>query len=130
MTWKVQLPSPMLIVLSFSFIFEQNLFTDYGFEYSDEEVEEEDVDIENQYYNSKGIGHGCVWEAFSRPRVTLSGVQVCWRAVIRQKPCEAFKRSSRWSQTRLSGKQKGNIVLSMGLYNTSAVLLCAGASRP
>jgi hypothetical protein len=27
---------------------------DYGFEYSDEEVEEEDVDIENQYYNSKG----------------------------------------------------------------------------
>jgi len=28
--------------------------TDYGFEYSDEEVEEEDVDIENQYYNSKG----------------------------------------------------------------------------
>ena len=28
---------------------------DYGFEYSDEDVEEEDVDIENQYYNSKGI---------------------------------------------------------------------------
>lgn len=28
--------------------------TDYGFEYSDEEQEEEDVDIENQYYNSKG----------------------------------------------------------------------------
>lgn len=28
--------------------------TDYGFEYSDEEPEEEDVDIENQYYNSKG----------------------------------------------------------------------------
>ena len=27
---------------------------DYGFEYSDEEVGEEDVDIENQYYNSKG----------------------------------------------------------------------------
>lgn len=27
---------------------------DYGFEYSDEEIEEEDVDIENQYYNSKG----------------------------------------------------------------------------
>ncbi len=27
---------------------------DYGFEYSDEEVQEEDVDIENQYYNSKG----------------------------------------------------------------------------
>uniref|UniRef100_A0A061QWV0 COP9 signalosome complex subunit 2 n=1 Tax=Tetraselmis sp. GSL018 TaxID=582737 RepID=A0A061QWV0_9CHLO len=28
---------------------------DYGFEYSDEEPEEEDVDIENQYYNSKGM---------------------------------------------------------------------------
>ena len=28
---------------------------DYGFEYSDEEAEEEDVDIENQYYNSKGL---------------------------------------------------------------------------
>ncbi len=27
---------------------------DYGFEYSDEEYAEEDVDIENQYYNSKG----------------------------------------------------------------------------
>ena len=27
---------------------------DYGFEYSDEEQEEQDVDIENQYYNSKG----------------------------------------------------------------------------
>ncbi len=29
-------------------------YADYGFEYSDEEPEEEDVDIENQYYNSKG----------------------------------------------------------------------------
>ena len=28
---------------------------DYGFEYSDEEYGEEDVDIENQYYNSKGL---------------------------------------------------------------------------
>lgn len=27
---------------------------DYGFEYSDEDQEEQDVDIENQYYNSKG----------------------------------------------------------------------------
>lgn len=31
---------------------------DYGFEYSDEEPEEEDVDIENQYYNSKGASAG------------------------------------------------------------------------
>lgn len=28
---------------------------DYGFEYSDEDPEEEDVNIENQYYNSKGL---------------------------------------------------------------------------
>lgn len=28
---------------------------DYGFEYSDDDYIEEDVDIENQYYNSKGI---------------------------------------------------------------------------
>ena len=27
---------------------------DYGFEYSDEDPDEEDVAIENQYYNSKG----------------------------------------------------------------------------
>ena len=27
---------------------------DYGFEYSDEDLDEEDVAIENQYYNSKG----------------------------------------------------------------------------
>lgn len=30
---------------------------DYGFEYSEEEQEEQDVDIENQYYNSKGISN-------------------------------------------------------------------------
>ncbi|KAK9794025.1 hypothetical protein WJX73_004702 [Symbiochloris irregularis] len=28
---------------------------DYGFEYSDEDAEEQDVDIENNYYNSKGL---------------------------------------------------------------------------
>lgn len=27
---------------------------DYGFEYSDDDFAEADVDIENQYYNSKG----------------------------------------------------------------------------
>ena len=27
----------------------------YGFEYSDEEMSEGAVDIENQYYNSKGL---------------------------------------------------------------------------
>lgn len=34
---------------------------DYGFEYSDEEQEEQDVDIENQYYNSKGISDKCYY---------------------------------------------------------------------
>jgi len=38
--------------------FTLGLVADYGFEYSDEEVEEEDVDIENQYYNSKGTDLG------------------------------------------------------------------------
>ncbi|KAL9685358.1 hypothetical protein QQ045_022807 [Rhodiola kirilowii] len=28
---------------------------DYGFEYSDEEPEEQDIDIENQYYHSEGL---------------------------------------------------------------------------
>ena len=28
---------------------------DYGFEYSEEEEVQEDVQIENQYYNSKGV---------------------------------------------------------------------------
>lgn len=37
--------------------------TDYGFEYSDEEPEEEDVDIENQYYNSKGARRGALSRA-------------------------------------------------------------------
>lgn len=36
---------------------------DYGFEYSDEEVEEEDVDIENQYYNSKGAPAAFAYKA-------------------------------------------------------------------
>lgn len=40
---------------------------DYGFEYSEEEPEEEDVDIENQYYNSKGLLEG------DDPREALEG---------------------------------------------------------
>ncbi|KFM23413.1 COP9 signalosome complex subunit 2 [Auxenochlorella protothecoides] len=28
---------------------------DYGFDYSEDEMEEQDVDVENQYYNSKGL---------------------------------------------------------------------------
>jgi len=46
-----------------------NDMEDYGFEYSDEEVEEEDVDIENQYYNSKGLIEG------DDPKEALKGFQ-------------------------------------------------------
>ena len=62
MTWKVhqllQLVELASIELNtsgqngFNNIF--GMLADYGFEYSDDNVEEEDVDIENQYYNSKG----------------------------------------------------------------------------
>lgn len=34
---------------------------DYGFEYSEEEPEEQDVDIENQYYDSKGNFQPVQW---------------------------------------------------------------------
>ena len=38
---------------------------DYGFEYSEEEPEEQDVDIENQYYNSKGMHEKLLSRLFS-----------------------------------------------------------------
>ena len=38
---------------------------DYGFEYSEEEPEEQDVDIENQYYNSKGMYEKLLSRLFS-----------------------------------------------------------------
>jgi hypothetical protein len=43
--------------------------TDYGFEYSDEDNQEEDVDIENQYYNSKGqsVSGSLPWRAQATP---------------------------------------------------------------
>ena len=39
---------------SLDHIAEMSDLEDYGFDYSDDECAEEDVDIENQYYNSKG----------------------------------------------------------------------------
>lgn len=47
----VELPPDRCAVVAYTGLVSH---TDYGFEYSDEEPEEEDVDIENQYYNSKG----------------------------------------------------------------------------
>lgn len=48
---------------------------DYGFEYSDEEQDDEDVAIENQYYNSKGLVE-------SNPQAALSG----FADVVRMEP--------------------------------------------
>ena len=67
---------------------QQSGHADYGFEYSDEEVEEEDVDIENQYYNSKGKAHRQMSAKTASSMQTLPTIptlQVCWRAAIRQK---------------------------------------------
>lgn len=51
---------------------------DYGFEYSDEEQDDEDVAIENQYYNSKGLVE-------SNPQAALSG----FADVVRMEPEKA-----------------------------------------
>ncbi|XP_022892481.1 COP9 signalosome complex subunit 2-like [Olea europaea var. sylvestris] len=51
---------------------------DYGFEYSDEEPEEEDVVIENQYYNSKGLVE-------TDPEAALEG----FAKVVRMEPDKA-----------------------------------------
>lgn len=53
----VQSVSSVSMYLQFFSFFLSHLdadMEDYGFEYSEEEPEEQDVDIENQYYNSKG----------------------------------------------------------------------------
>ncbi|KAI3820628.1 hypothetical protein L1987_08176 [Smallanthus sonchifolius] len=47
--------SPILNQLFIAHLATDADMEDYGFEYSVEEPEEQDVDIENQYYNSKGI---------------------------------------------------------------------------
>lgn len=41
-------------MIFFSFFVKDADMEDYGFEYSEDDAEEQDVDIENQYYNSKG----------------------------------------------------------------------------
>lgn len=47
---------------------------DYGFEYSDEEPEEQDVDIENQYYNTKGTCLDIIHlKSFIEAQLALSG---------------------------------------------------------
>jgi hypothetical protein len=51
---------------------------DYGFEYSDDEPEEQDVDIENQYYNSKGSLPISFILVFPRRCVFSDPVYVVW----------------------------------------------------
>lgn len=46
--------APLVLISCFYLLIEDADMEDYGFEYSDDEPEEQDVDIENQYYNSKG----------------------------------------------------------------------------
>lgn len=54
---------------------------DYGFTYSDEEdVDEDEVDVENAYYNAKGAD---AWRERLREARGLTDAreeQVCWRA--------------------------------------------------
>lgn len=47
---------------------------DYGFEYTDEEEQEEDVDVENQYYNSKGMTQ----RPLRSCKRSIASPQVCW----------------------------------------------------
>jgi len=64
---------------------------DYGFEYSDEEPEEEDVDIENQYYNSKGKLHKPHFvEAGCRLRTTTRLCPACAGMLEGDDPQEAL----------------------------------------
>uniref|UniRef100_A0A0E0C0T2 Uncharacterized protein n=1 Tax=Oryza meridionalis TaxID=40149 RepID=A0A0E0C0T2_9ORYZ len=62
---------------------------DYGFEYSDDEPEEQDVDIENQYYNSKVKDLGPVWPAYLTDAYT---VPVRWCTHLLDQEREKLKR--------------------------------------
>lgn len=88
---------------------------DYGFEYSDEEVEEEHVDIENQYYNSKGTAFYSNFLLRANQSI-LEFSQVCLRAAIRQKPLKAFRKWSKWSQIRPNGSSLSLRTLSTPMH--------------
>jgi hypothetical protein len=68
---------------------------DYGFEYSDEDIQDGDADVENAYYNSKG---GLRWdgagERGGRDRRPPSPLihQACSRPTTRPPRWPAFKR--------------------------------------
>lgn len=54
------------------------VLADYGFEYSDDDQQEEDVDIENQYYNSKGTL--CATTAVTQRTHAAAGCSEVWVA--------------------------------------------------
>ncbi|KAL6563733.1 COP9/signalosome complex subunit Csn2 [Orobanche gracilis] len=73
---------------------------DYGFEYSDEEPEEQDVDIENQYYNSKGLVE-------TEPEAALEG----FAEVVHMEPEKA-----EWSGGFKALKQTVKLYYKLGKY--------------
>lgn len=61
MVWTSFVSLLNLDILLYFLLFSDADMEDYGFEYSEEEPEEQDVDIENQYYNSKGKNWNCIY---------------------------------------------------------------------
>lgn len=55
---------------------------DYGFEYSEEEPEEQDVDIENQYYNSKGNSPEFQYVCFSIANCNSPCINFHWYSLV------------------------------------------------
>ena len=79
---------------------------DCGFTYSDDEIEgEEDADVENQYYNSKGI-------PTSQLKILLSSskpprlAQHCWKKKSLHARWMAFQRLFLWKRRKANGGSK------------------------
>jgi hypothetical protein len=90
------------------------MHADYGFEYSEEEQDEEDVDIENQYYNAKGAHASCMHAHVMRRAGRISRAadhkvwhvhpQACKTLTTHARPSTASTRWSRWRAPRASGE--------------------------
>lgn len=80
-----------------------NIPADYGFEYSDEEVQEDDIDIENQYYNSKGRHCDVSAASLLRPQGGEMGMPVCATATIYHMCCAGLLEGSDDPQEALKG---------------------------
>lgn len=90
---------------------------DYGFEYSDDDYAEEDVDIENQYYNSKGkFMTEMPWPTRQRPSFRLVvltcadikaiqlSVQAWSRVMSLKKRYQGLNKSLLWKMAKENGK--------------------------